>query len=91
MDGCLLMDGVRCCKKDLASVFVYCKRGVLVFKWNETDIKLSEILALAPYRPVFGHISGKRLNTHWICFIKDEYHNRKGQKGLQLSLFEKNE
>lgn len=47
------------------------KGGFLVFKWNETDIKVSEILKLTPYKPVFGHISGKRSNTHWILFIKD--------------------
>lgn len=44
--------------------------GFLIFKWNETDIKVSEILKLTPEKPVFGHISGKRSNTHWICFIK---------------------
>lgn len=46
--------------------------GFLIFKWNETDIKVSEILKLTPYKPIFGHISGKRSNTHWICFSKDE-------------------
>lgn len=45
--------------------------GILIFKWNETDIKVSEILKLTPNKPVFGHISGKRSNTHWICFMKD--------------------
>lgn len=44
--------------------------GFLIFKWNETDIKVSEILKLTPEKPVFGHISGKRSNTHWICFMK---------------------
>lgn len=44
--------------------------GILIFKWNETDIKVSEILKLTPHKPVFGHISGKRANTHWICFMK---------------------
>lgn len=46
--------------------------GFLIFKWNETEIKVSEILKLTPYKPIFGHISGKRSNTHWICFSKDE-------------------
>ena len=46
--------------------------GVLIFKWNETDIKVSEILKLTPHKPVFGHISGKRANTHWICFMNDD-------------------
>ena len=44
--------------------------GFLIFKWNETDIKVSEILALTEQKPIFGHISGKRSNTHWICFMK---------------------
>lgn len=44
--------------------------GFLIFKWNETDIKVKEILSLTPEKPIFGHISGKRANTHWICFMK---------------------
>ena len=32
--------------------------------------KVSEILELTPEKPIFGHISGKRANTHWICFMK---------------------
>ena len=32
--------------------------GFLILKWNETDVKVSEIL-------------NKRSNTHWICFMKD--------------------
>lgn len=44
--------------------------GFLIFKWNETDIKVSEVLKLTTEKPVFGHISGKRSNTHWICFMK---------------------
>ena len=47
------------------------KQGFLIFKWNETDIKVSEILKLTDEKPVFGHISGKRSNTHWICFMKE--------------------
>lgn len=46
------------------------KDGVLIFKWNETQIKTSEILALTEYKPLFGHLSGKRSNTHWVTFIK---------------------
>lgn len=44
--------------------------GFLIFKWNETDIKVSEVLALTSERPVFGHKSGKQSKTHWICFVK---------------------
>ena len=28
--------------------------------------------------PVFGNISGKRANTHWICFIKGGVYNQIG-------------
>lgn len=27
---------------------------------------------------IFGHISGKRANTHWICFIKGGVYNQIG-------------
>lgn len=47
------------------------KNSTLIFKWNETQIPLKEILALTPYKPVAGHISGKRSNTHWVCFLKE--------------------
>lgn len=60
----------------LAKGFTECfrvlkKGGFLIFKWNETDIKVSEILKLTPEKPIFGHISGKRSNIHWICFVKE--------------------
>ena len=45
--------------------------GTLIFKWNETQILTKDILALTDQKPVVGHISGKRANTHWICFLKD--------------------
>lgn len=59
----------------LAKGFKECFRvltpgGFLIFKWNETDIKVSEILALTTEKPVFGHKSGKASKTHWICFLK---------------------
>lgn len=47
--------------------------GFLIFKWNETDIKVSQVLKLTDQKPIFGHISGKRANTHWICFMKNNH------------------
>jgi len=44
--------------------------GILIFKWNECHIKIEEILALTPEKPLFGHKSGKAMKTHWIAFIK---------------------
>lgn len=62
-------------KDDLRAGFVQAFRvlkpgGTLIFKWNETQIRTSEILALTDQKPAFGHPSGKKGGTHWICFIK---------------------
>ena len=60
---------------DLRQGFAECFRvlatdGVLIFKWNETQIKVREILALTDHKPLFGHPSGKKGGTHWITFMK---------------------
>lgn len=47
------------------------KNGTLIFKWNEIQIPVKDILKLTDVKPVVGHISGKRSNTHWISFLKD--------------------
>jgi len=44
--------------------------GVLIFKWNECRIPIKEILALTDEKPLFGHKSGKLMQTHWVSFIK---------------------
>lgn len=46
------------------------KDGVLIFKWNEHQIKLNQILSLIPYKPLFGHTSGKHGKTIWLAFMK---------------------
>ena len=55
-------------RDDLRQGFAECFRvlhphGVLVFKWNETQVKLSEVLALVPHAPLFGNTSGKKAKT----------------------------
>lgn len=60
---------------DLRLGFAECFRvlstdGVLVFKWNETQVKVSEVLALTPVQPLFGHPSGRKGMTHWLVFMK---------------------
>lgn len=62
-------------KEDLTKGFSECfrvlkKKGILVFKWNEHDIPVRDVLALTPVKPLFGHRSGKASKTHWIAFIK---------------------
>ncbi len=39
----------------------------LIFKWNEEQIKLSEILKVIKYKPLSGD---KRSKTRWIVFMK---------------------
>lgn len=43
--------------------------GTLIFKWNEEQIKLSEVLKAIGYKPLFGN---KRSKTHWLVFFKEE-------------------
>ncbi|EKR2649393.1 hypothetical protein P1O59_003599 [Escherichia coli] len=45
--------------------------GVLVFKWNETQIPVSQILALTDRKPVIGQRTGKNDKTNWIIFMKE--------------------
>lgn len=62
-------------RDDLRKGFAECFRvlksnGVLIFKWNEHDIPLREVLALTTRKPLFGHPSGKQQKTHWVTFMK---------------------
>lgn len=59
---------------DIYLGFVECMRvlkptGTLIFKWNENQIKLSEILTLINHKPLFGN---RRAKTHWLVFMKKE-------------------
>lgn len=44
--------------------------GTLIFKWNEVQVPVSQILSLTSERPLFGNRCGKSAKTHWIVFIK---------------------
>lgn len=62
-------------REDLRRGFAECFRvlqadGVLVFKWNETQVPLREVLALTPYQPLFGNTAGRKNGTHWMVFLK---------------------
>jgi len=59
-------------QSDIKQGFTECMRvlrpnGTLIFKWNEEQIKLSEILKVIDYKPLFGN---KRDKTHWLVFMK---------------------
>lgn len=62
-------------REDLKSGFSECFRvlktdGVLVFKWNEDEVSVTEILKLTDQKPLFGSKYGKHYKSHWIVFIK---------------------
>lgn len=59
-------------KEEIRKGFDECMRvlepgGVLVFKWNEEQIKLKEVLSLIDYSPLFGD---RRSKTIWVVFMK---------------------
>lgn len=61
-------------RDDIRKGFSECFRvlmplGALVFKWNEEQVKLSEVLTLTPEKPLFGNRRGK---TIWCVFQKAE-------------------
>lgn len=44
------------------------EKGVLIFKWAESRIKVKDILALTEYEPLIGHRT-TRTNI-WLTFVK---------------------
>ena len=45
--------------------------GVLVFKWSDISISTRDAINAFGQEPLFGHRSGKKMNTHWLCFMKE--------------------
>ena len=47
--------------------------GVLLFKYADLEVKVSEMLGLFPVKPLFGTVTKKGVNnTYWFCFKKIE-------------------
>ncbi len=69
----ILKDGWRdIIRKGFKECFRVLKpNGTLIFKWSEVQIPIKDVLKLTKHKPLYGHKSGKRMNTHWVCFIKD--------------------
>ena len=64
----MLHDGFRECMRVLKV------GGVLIFKWSDISISTREVIDIFGMEPLFGHRSGKKANTHWICYMKfDDY------------------
>lgn len=58
--------------EDIRQGFAECMRvlrpaGTLIFKWNEDQIPLSDVLDAIGEQPLFGN---KRSKTHWLVFMK---------------------
>lgn len=54
--------------------------GVLIFKWNEHQIKVSRILdAIKNYKPLFGHPTRRNDTTIWLCFMKLPQNNNNNE------------
>lgn len=58
--------------EDIRQGFAECMRvlkpnGSLIFKWNEDQISLQDVLAAIGEEPLFGN---KRSKTHWLVFMK---------------------
>jgi hypothetical protein len=65
-------------REDLRQGFAECFRvlathGTLVFKWNETQVPLRDVLALTPHKPLFGNTAGRKSSqTHFMVFMKQD-------------------
>lgn len=59
-------------QEELKQGFNECMRvlkpnGTLIFKWNEAQVKLSEVLKCFSSRPLFG---SRKDRTYWLVFMK---------------------
>ena len=62
-------------KQDIVDGFTECWRvleigGVLIFKWNEANIKAKDLIRAFPVEPLFGDFTGKTGKTIWVTFMK---------------------
>ena len=60
---------------DLKRGFEECWRvlqdyGILIFKWNESEISSNHVLRLFHTQPLFGHREASDSKTKWFCFMK---------------------
>ena len=72
--GCL---ETKSWEDDLTKGFSECWRvlnegGTFIFKWNETQIKIKDVLKLFPIKPLLGQRTTHNLKTHWFVFYKTQ-------------------
>lgn len=61
-----IRDGFRECMR------VAKRNGIVIFKWNETQIPTTELIKAIGAEPLFGHTTNSRGTTKWLCFMKIE-------------------
>jgi hypothetical protein len=62
-------------KVDLRIAFEECWRvlgmwGTLIFKWNEDQVRVQDVVHAIGRKPMFGHPTGRNGNTKWLCYLK---------------------
>lgn len=62
-------------QEDIKKGFQECMRvlkphGTLIFKWNEDQIKVAELISVLGIMPLFGHTTRRNSTTVWMCFMK---------------------
>lgn len=45
--------------------------GTLIFKWNEFEIPVKDIIKVIGTEPLYGNRSGKQAKTHWMAFSRN--------------------
>ena len=62
----LIHDGFHECWRVLKT------NGTLIFKWNESQIPVRDVIDAIGIQPLYGHKSGRASKTHWMAFVKLE-------------------
>jgi 23S rRNA G2069 N7-methylase RlmK/C1962 C5-methylase RlmI len=62
-------------QSDIRSGFDECMRvlrpnGTLIFKWNESSVKVSELIKVIGQEPLYGHRTLQTSKTIWMAFLK---------------------
>ncbi len=62
-------------EQDIKEGFEECMRvlmpyGILIFKWNEAQVTINQVLKAIGKTPLFGHVTGKHGRTIWCAFMK---------------------
>lgn len=79
LDGKSILD--MCCGPRMFWFDKQDERAVFMDKWNETQIPVSQIIALSDEKPAVWQRTGKNDKTHWIIFVKSGDSAREVERG----------